>query len=157
MKPTNELLPEEGFDIINGTEALKRLVDGKMISIGGDVQFKLDFSNGNLLKHDIHGADTVSNITLQNVLKMQWYVKHPFDARKVMREQPDKWVAAYREVDFFEDEHWMKVGFSTDWMSAVAVPFDFEGEIVGSDHDFVRPNSMNLDDCIDINDLHRML
>lgn len=147
------LCPMEGYNILTGPEALKWLVGGNMISIGGSVEYKLDFKTGKLFRHVMFGDDIESNIELGHVVLRSWYAKHPFDVRKLMKEQPNEWVGAFFSENLVDDNRLMRIGFSTELMSAIALPFDSHQNIIGFTGPFERVTAFELDQSFSLDDV----
>ena len=147
------LCPIAGYSILTGPEALKWLVDGNMISIGGSVEYKLDSKTGKLFRHVMFGDDVESNIELGHVVLRSWYAKHPFDVRKLMKEQPNEWVGAFFSENFVDDHRLMRIGFSAELMSAIALPFDNLQNFIGFTGPFERVTAFELDHSFSLDDV----
>lgn len=142
------------FTEIGGREALERLTNGLDIYNNVGVKIKIDFekldytwqTSDNMV---YFGEEVNRPITLVDLLKETWYVKKPFDVRKEMLERPDSWVGAFRGAD----GRWHKVGFDTEFMTAVETPFVSTVKVNFDQASVAASNYEELEKCIPIEDV----
>ena len=138
------------FEKIDGREALRRLLDGKTIYNRFGGKYLLDGTIFVFIRKS--GAYETTNDGLRMILEEDWYIPKPFDVRKTLVKNPNKWVAAYLGQ---ECPHWFKVGFDIQTMSVCTLPLKENGDVGSKYVDYPDDISLEeiLDLCIDLNDV----
>lgn len=143
----------DDFEPIKAKEAIKRLLDGeKVFDKHGNTYYMNKETETMWFKNE--NTDHEDYTSLTQILLQEWYVEKPFDVRKTLIKNPNKWVAAYLGQ---ECPHWFKIGFDLQAMSVVKTHYSFDVEV---DDKSGKVNYLDdieleeiLDMCIDIEDV----
>lgn len=142
------------FEKINGREALEKLGKGEHVFSKSGIEYKTH-PYGYLL-YWAGGSEewTSSSLGFNELIESGLYTPKPFDVRKTLVKNPNKWVAAYLGQ---ECPHWFKIGFDLQAMSVVKTHYSFDVEV---DDKSGKVNYLDdieleeiLDLCIDIEDV----
>lgn len=141
----------DDFEPIKAKEAIKRLLDGKKIfDKHGNTYYINEEMETMWYKNE--NTDHEDYTSLTQMLLQEWYIPKPFNVRKTLVKNPNKWVAAYLGQ---ECPHWFKVGFDLQTMSVCTLPLKEKGDVGSKYVDYPDDVSMEaiLDLCIDLNDV----
>lgn len=143
----------DDFELIKPKDAIERLLGGDQIfDKHGNVYYMNKETETMWYKNK--NTDHEDYTSLTQMLLQEWYVEKPFDVRKTLVKNPNKWVAVYLGQ---ECPHWFKIGFDLQAMSVVKTHYSFDVEV---DDKSGKVNYLDdieleeiLDLCIDIEDV----
>lgn len=143
----------DDFELIKPKESIERLLEGENIFNKNGGAYYMNSETGTIwFKNE--NTDHEDYTSLTQMLLQEWYVEKPFDVRKTLVKNPNKWVAVYLGQ---ECPHWFKIGFDLQAMSVVKTHYSFDVKV---DDKSGKVNYLDdieleeiLDLCIDIEDV----
>lgn len=90
-------------------------------------------------------------MTIDRILRRDWYIPKPFDVRQAMLDRPNEWVGAFLR----NDGEWMLIGFDTHAFEATSTPFaNLKLDVTPQDDYACRMlSAIYIDKCIPIEDV----
>ena len=143
----------DDFELIKPKESIERLLEGENIFNKNGGAYYMNSETGTIwFKNE--NTDHEDYTSLTQMLLQEWYVEKPFDVRKMLVKNPNKWVAAYLGQ---ECPHWFKIGFDLKAMSVVKTHYSFDVEVGNKSGKVSYLDDIELEEildlCIDIEDV----
>ncbi|WP_214788733.1 hypothetical protein [Exiguobacterium sp. s21] len=141
------------YEKIDGWQALERLKDGKVVFSFHNNEFsEFVIAAGDLYSSPVstHAQQRTPRLmTIDRILRRDWYIPKPFDVRQAMRDKPDEWVGVYEDID----GRLYKVGFDSRAFTAVIATYKADVKVDLSLGGCSKADIYVMDNCIPIEDV----